>query len=185
VCDPQHAASLTVGAAAAEAPGLKRSTSASRLAAAALLQAAARRERRNSFSEIYSWEGLQVITRDTCYLGTGAWLSTLPPELKKNKSQWDIALASYCWVAASSVAADVRTSAIHFAHLALACSTIVLAAGTSNAITCHARQFISPYSTRCLAAPAMLVTVGCHDCRRIPAQLTRIAMGSCPRTAAQ
>jgi hypothetical protein len=51
--DSQHAASLTVGAAAAEAPGLK------------LLQAAARRERRNSFSEIYSWEGLQVIIWDT------------------------------------------------------------------------------------------------------------------------
>ena len=61
VRDPQHAASLTVGAAAAEAPGLRRSNSASRLAAAALLQAAARRERRNSFSEIYSWEGLQVV----------------------------------------------------------------------------------------------------------------------------
>jgi hypothetical protein len=72
VRDPQHAASLTVGAAAVEAPGLQRSTSASRLAAAALLQAAARRERRNSFSEIYSWEGLQVTLLETPITSTAS-----------------------------------------------------------------------------------------------------------------
>lgn len=87
LCDLQHAASLTVGAAATETPGLRRSNSASRLAAAALLQAAARRERRNSFSEIYSWEGLQV-TLQGATPATHCWLAsgTAPSEIAESPS---------------------------------------------------------------------------------------------------
>lgn len=63
MCDfcVQHAASLTLGSAAEAAAGeLRRVNSAGRLPAVQQLQAGARRERRNSFSEIRSWEGLQV-----------------------------------------------------------------------------------------------------------------------------
>lgn len=57
----QHAALLTLRAAAETTTSeLRRVNSAGKVPALHQLQSGARRERRNSFSEFYSWEGLQV-----------------------------------------------------------------------------------------------------------------------------